>query len=155
MSQIFGRSVPNTEMEQGLASEVNVTKTARYWCFTWNNYTEDSLMRLRGSDYTLLCVGKEVASSGTKHLQGVIGLTSPQRMSKLKKLFGSSPHWEICRNLEASIKYCMKEGDYFFEDRRRRRGPRSADPTKVDREHINGEVDVVFKNIVSRIRTRL
>lgn len=105
--------------------------TARTWCFTWNNYTPDSEMNLQCSKYVYLLYGREVASTGTKHLQGLLVLPSPQRLSYLRKTYGSSAHWEVCRNYKASQVYCKKDGDFFERDLRQKRGPKSGEPVRV------------------------
>lgn len=111
----------------------NVTKTSRTWCFTWNNFNPYAELTLQNSNFKLLCYGREVGESGTPHLQGVIVLNSPQRLSWLKQKYGSRPHWEICKNLIASIKYCQKDGDFFFKDNRKKRGPKhKEDPVFRD-----------------------
>lgn len=131
--------------------------TSRTWCFTWNNYTEDSEMRLQSYNYKLLCYGREIASTGTKHLQGVIVLNIPQRLSHLKSSFGISPHWEVCKNLNASINYCKKDGDYFFFDRRQKRGPkpRTADPVRTQVTNMEEEVERIFREIVLKAKFSL
>lgn len=122
-------------------TSTNVTKTNRTWCFTWNNYTEDAEMRLQCSqNWTLLCYGREIAPSGTRHLQGVIILKDPQRMSFLKKEFGQVPHWEICENLHASINYCKKDKNFYFKDKRKKRGPKTGDPTPIPNRQPNEDL---------------
>lgn len=87
------------------------------WCFTVNNYVASDLNKLRNlvPSYLSYCVvGREVASTGTPHLQGYFELTSRRlRSAILKKLSLSSCHLEPRRGTQAdAIRYCMKDGDY-------------------------------------------
>lgn len=123
--------------------------TARTWCFTWNNYNSDSEMRLQNFDFKLLCYGRELSSTGTPHLQGVLVLQSPQRMTYLKSQFGSSPHWEVCRSLPASIAYCKKDGDFFFQDRRLKRGPKPKTGMKQPSQIVDPEkIDEIIEKMI-------
>lgn len=82
---------------------------SRSFCFTWNNPPEEPTFP--PSRY--LCYGKEIApSTGTPHLQGVIVFPSPRRLpAVIKQLKGC--HVEICHSVQASIKYCKKDGDFI------------------------------------------
>lgn len=88
---------------------------AKHWAFTLNNYTQADEDRLRnlGSEIDYLVAGREVGAGGTRHLQGHISLRSRKRLTQVKALIGSNPHVEIARNVNASIEYCKKDGDYF------------------------------------------
>jgi len=85
------------------------------WCFTVNNYTEDDVSRIEGlSDpVQYAIVGKEVGESGTPHLQGFIRFQSRVSMRVCKATIGGNPHVETTRNVNASIEYCKKDGNYF------------------------------------------
>lgn len=86
------------------------------WCFTLNNYVTDDINRLAeivpSGKAIYLIYGKEVGEHGTPHLQGVICATSRVRMAQIKRIIGNNPHVEIARNINASIQYCKKEGDW-------------------------------------------
>lgn len=84
---------------------------SRTWCFTLNNYEEDDIKRIKSIDFTRLVVGKEVAASGTPHLQGFVTLAKAARLTRMKRLHPKA-HWEVARSVEASVVYCKKEGDY-------------------------------------------
>lgn len=107
---------------------------SRSWCFTWNNYDDDAITLLKRQPFNYLIYGKETAASGTPHLQGTIVLSKPQRLSYFKKTYGKIPHWEICRNLAASINYCKKEHDYIEIDKRKKRGPKKNSYTLKERK---------------------
>ncbi len=85
---------------------------ARSWCFTWNNHTENDMAQLA---QTFLKIGtqkyfyqEEIGEEKTPHLQGVINFKNPIDFNSLKKI-SDKIHWEACKNLRASIKYCSKE----------------------------------------------
>jgi len=106
-------SVPTVPTENG---NIEHSPTPKYkYDFVWNNYTND--------DYNQVCqwaninckkavIGKEVGESGTPHLQGYISLKKKLRMTALVKvLVGAS--FRECRNEQALIDYCKKDGDYY------------------------------------------
>jgi len=83
----------------------------RTWCFTVNNWTESDLELLSAIPVTYIVHGKEVSASGTPHLQGYLTLRSPQRLSMMKK-YHPKAHWEPARSVEASKRYCKKDGNF-------------------------------------------
>lgn len=87
---------------------------ARHWAFTLNNYTTADLDRLsnniQGVDYLLF--GKEIASTGTPHLQGHISFSTRKRLTQVKDVVGRA-HVSIVRDLASNIEYCKKEGDFI------------------------------------------
>jgi len=100
------------------------SRTSRCWFFTWNNYPINAIPYLIGlfdAKYLSgLVVGREVGEEGTPHLQGVLALPTPRRMSALRSRFHSDGfenvcHWQITKNRKAAVKYCKKDGD--FEER--------------------------------------
>ncbi len=87
-----------------------------HWAFTWNNYPEDWLeivapnhKDLRGYIYA-----KEVGESGTPHIQGQISYIKKSRPLEGNK-WPAQIHWKKTINLKASIKYCVKDGDFVSE----------------------------------------
>jgi len=103
---------------------------AKIWCFTLNNYTDEDIERLSKlideKKATYLIYGKEVGAEGTPHLQGVIFFSKRLRLAQAKRLLGANLHVEIPRNLNASIQYCKKEGDWIeLGSRENNRGKRS------------------------------
>lgn len=100
-----------------------VSKT---WCFTLNNYSpleEQQISEMPGVSY--LIYGREVATTGTRHLQGYVTFATAKRLTGVRKL-NSRAHWEIARSVEASIRYCKKDGDFVEVDNRK---PRLRAPT--------------------------
>ena len=86
--------------------------SAKHWCFTLNNPTDDELGHLAvlvtigRLDY--LCYGKETSESGTPHLQGHLYRKTKARLGWLKRHVSSRAHWEVSRNYSQSILYCRK-----------------------------------------------
>lgn len=105
--------------------------TAKNWCFTLNNYSDEDIDRINGlvendARVSYLIYGKEVAESGTPHLQGFISCKKKSRLQLVKSLIGSNPHLETARNVNASIQYCKKEGEWVeFGSRGAGQGSRS------------------------------
>lgn len=85
---------------------------ARHWACTVNNYTDADLLSSLPAGVKYLIYGKEVASSGTPHLQVHVAFDRPKRLSQVSRLFVSSGHWSVARNVRASIEYCKKDGDF-------------------------------------------
>lgn len=89
---------------------------AKSWCFTWNNYDEDAVQFLQnlGPPVVYLIAGREVGESGTPHLQGFLRLEKRMLFRAVKRLLGNDTiHLEATRNIQASIEYCKKDGDFF------------------------------------------
>lgn len=90
---------------------------SKNWCFTLNNYTEDDVSRLKNlvstnSRISYIIFGKEVAETGTPHLQGFVSCKVKTRLINIKDILGSNPHLQPAKKVIASITYCKKEGDW-------------------------------------------
>lgn len=104
------------------ATEVELSDDSqkRRWCFTWNNYPEDTDIGgkvmwqeiLIASNPKFIFVGREIApTTGTKHLQGYIEFKGGKRLTTLKKI-DKGIHWSACKgNQKENIVYCSKSGD--------------------------------------------
>lgn len=81
----------------------------RNFCFTMNNYPDTSLVDSVHCKYIIY--GKEVAATGTKHLQGFVVFDNAKTLSAaIKTLPGC--HVEIAKTVEEAIEYCKKDGDF-------------------------------------------
>jgi len=98
----------NTNLQQ-------LSKRARRWCFTLNNYSEEEFGTLNTyfSTKSLYIIGKEVGESkNTPHLQGYAEFKSPMRLDSLKKV-NNRMHLENARgNRDENYTYCSKEGNF-------------------------------------------
>lgn len=85
---------------------------SKRWCYTINNYDPDDALVFLGTPCAYHIMGKEVGSSGTRHLQGYIIFESSKRLSGVKKIHPTA-HWEIALGTtDQNVKYCSKDGDY-------------------------------------------
>lgn len=82
---------------------------SRNFCFTTNNYDGTSFEDTVECAYIIY--GKEVAETGTPHLQGFISFRNAKSLSAVIKLM-KPRHVEAAVTITAAIEYCMKEGDY-------------------------------------------
>ncbi len=91
---------------------MNHSKRARSWCFTLNNYSEseiNTLTQLKNDlSINIFCFQEEIGKNNTPHLQGVLNFKNAKSFEYIKKI-NSRAHWEQCRSLKQSLKYCCKE----------------------------------------------
>jgi len=86
----------------------------KMWCYTVNNYDEDTDM----IDIDLvkyICVGKEVSASGTPHLQGFVIFKEAKTLAHCKEILPTA-HWAVKyrnSNPPQAANYCKKDGDFF------------------------------------------
>lgn len=86
----------------------------RNFCFTLNNYDPEDFDSLLSSDlFSYVIVGREIAASGTPHLQGYAELKKRTRFSTLKKCLPHGIHVERRKGTaQQAADYCRKDGDY-------------------------------------------
>lgn len=116
---------------------------AKKWCFTFNNYDENNEIKniidlLDPED--LYGIGKEVGEQGTRHLQGWIEFKNKCRPTSIIK-YTNKIHWEKMKgNIEESIKYCSKDGEYitnfFF--------PKLNPIINISKNDFNGFQEMVY-----------
>ena len=88
------------------------------WCFTLNNYDDESYTKVKEFCETdrvkYAVVGKETGETGTPHLQGFVILTAAQRLSFLRSHLSDRAHYEAALGSnEQAADYCKKDGDYW------------------------------------------
>lgn len=88
-------------------------KRVRSWCFTLNNYTKEDIAQLSHEIFQYqtqkICFQEEVGEEkNVAHLQGVIQFKEKKTLNGVKIILPKA-HWEVCRSLHASIKYCSKK----------------------------------------------
>jgi len=98
-----------------------MTRSAKNWCFTVNNYTDVEVQQLAQAATELLesesvlyvVYGKEVGDQGTPHLQGYASFPKRITMHQLKQQLKLRAHCEPAKGtpVQASS-YCKKDGDY-------------------------------------------
>jgi hypothetical protein len=115
---------------------------ARSWCFTFNNYSEEeyALVQQNLADAKGYVIGKEIGSSGSPHLQGVVWYNSQRYFSAMKKLLDKC-HIEQCKNLEASKNYCKKEKNFIT-------WPKETLPSLTWDEQYNAEMQSDYENVI-------
>jgi len=118
----------------------------RAWLFTINNPSSSDLPS-HWSPAPVYCVWQlERGVEGTPHLQGYLVLSSPRRLSYLKK-FDQTAHWEPRRGNHSQAKdYCTKEdtrveGPWTFGDEPVGQGKRN-DLESVKRQVDSGASDL-------------
>lgn len=111
----------------------NASSRHRAWCFTTNNYTDETLVLMRDLPCKYLVYGKEVSpTTGTPHLQGYVVLNSAKTRTALARLIPRS-NLEVARGDSLqNFTYCSKEGD-FIELGDRPRTPAERGQMEVDR----------------------
>lgn len=89
---------------------------ARHYAFTLNNYSSDDVNLLTAaadtSDVCYLIFGKEVAPSGTPHLQGHVYFDKRKSIRQAKTILAVGAHFTVARSIQHSVEYCKKDGDY-------------------------------------------
>lgn len=98
--------------------------SAKHWCFTINNYTNDDKQKLtdlwQGVDsgnptsaIRYLVWGEEVGEQGTPHLQGYISFLARRTFNYVKSTVGTRAHIEKAKGTPAQNReYCTKDGAY-------------------------------------------
>ena len=89
------------------------------WCFTINNYDDSDIAALEDAvtngTIIYVIIGKEVAESGTPHLQGFLHLPRKKAMGGVKRISTGlrRSHLERRRGtVDEAVEYCKKEGDF-------------------------------------------
>lgn len=86
---------------------------ARRWCFTINNYTEQSLLRLKQDlssiSINYAIIAKEIGENNTPHLQGFISFKERQRFTQMKKLMPTAHLEQAKGNDKQNEDYCKKQ----------------------------------------------
>ncbi|AUM61730.1 Rep [uncultured virus] len=86
----------------------------RHYCFTWNNWTEESKTLLSNYRFIRYCVyGEEIApTTGTPHLQGYMQLNKSKTMSAVCKALPGISLLEPSERAtdDQRITYCRKDG---------------------------------------------
>lgn len=86
---------------------------ARSWVFTFNNYTEDDVAKLKNYPCRYLVFGRELAPrTGTPHLQGYFTFKNAKAMNTLVKEFPGC-WFQVARGTATQNRtYCSKDSDF-------------------------------------------
>ncbi len=86
---------------------------ARSWFLTLNNYTDDDLVSLSHEKFfndlsvKRYIIQEECGENKTEHLQGCVQFNQQVAFSVLKEMHPRI-HWEACKDVIKSLKYCGK-----------------------------------------------
>lgn len=129
--------------------DANPNIQSRIWSFTINNWTEEDATRCR-DDLDKLCldlvIGSEVASTGTRHLQGCCRLRKPCRASAMRRLLPGA-HVEVTRNHAASMLYCRKDRSCLID--------RETATAQGKRTDLDGMVAVMKEGGLTLLKDRM
>lgn len=106
------------------------------WCFTFNNYTEEIVLKFQEIIKTKCKMGffnKEVApTTGTPHLQGYVQFHKKNRPCSVFPIGG---RWVSARgNQDHNFKYCAKEANETIEQMTFSTGYKIKKPLKIIKE---------------------
>ncbi|XP_052818373.1 uncharacterized protein LOC128244403 [Mya arenaria] len=101
------------------ARVIKQAASAKDWCFTLNNYTEEDCTTLEQLDVQYICYGREVGESGTPHIQGFVQMKKGIRMTALKKITPfHRAHLEKRRGTAPEARdYTSKDGEENWVER--------------------------------------
>jgi hypothetical protein len=142
--------------------------TSNRWCFTLNNYTAEEQQQykdlVQNDGVLALYVAKEVGSSGTPHLQGIISFKKTKRLSGVKTVLGTRAHVEKMFGTWNQAKtYCQKEGSEEFIDHDNRKQGKRTDIDDLKAAIVSNESEATiaddhfgawarYPNVVKRFR---
>jgi len=90
--------------------------SARHFQITINNWVAEEyriLIGLYPSTASYVVIGKETCpTSATPHIHAHVYLKTKTTANKVCSYFSRRPHVEIVKDVEASIAYCKKDGDF-------------------------------------------
>lgn len=87
-------------------------KRTRNYSFTLNNYVEEDIPHILSVECSYILMGKEVAASGTPHLQGTIVFKHAKTFTAAQHILHPRMHLEPTIDVWASIIYCKKDGNF-------------------------------------------
>lgn len=130
----------------------------RNFCFTANNYTDETIIMLENLEYKYICYGKEVGESGTPHLQGFIVFNNPRRLKSVIDIMPGC-HIEIAKTIDAAITYCQKDGDFTEDGTRpmnqKSKGDKGAEywDSVLEKAKTNRLLEIDSKTLISHYNT--
>jgi len=130
MASLFG--LDNIEAPVGLPAEVEAEPAnsalghprrqppsfrtnirARSWVFTFNNYTEEDIVKIKSYPCRYMVFGRELApTTGTPHLQGYFNFKNAKAFSTLVKEFPGCWFHVADGTAAQNREYCSKDADF-------------------------------------------
>lgn len=99
--------------QKGLTTITKLMAKGDRWVFTYNNYTQDGIDKLKAfaeANATYLMYEHEVGEQGTKHLQGLFLTKEEWEFTKLKAMIPEQIHLEKMKGTTRQARnYCMKD----------------------------------------------
>jgi len=84
----------------------------RNWVFTLNNPNDDEIAACKDVPSRYTCLGFEVGSKGTPHIQGCYVFRQPQTIVRMRKILPRA-HWEAMQGTPRQASdYCKKDGNF-------------------------------------------
>lgn len=89
----------------------NMNSTSKCWCITINGtHNVDHLNNVKNWEY--LVAGKEIAKSGTRHLQCFVIYKTRTKFSTVKRQLPTAHIERMMGTSQQAADYCMKDGNY-------------------------------------------
>ena len=101
----------SSNSSKGILSNTKQIPPSKNWVFTLNNYKQSDIDFIINIDKNIVpkyIFQEEIGESGTPHLQGYLQFKDKKRPLSIFKDDLKGAHWEKCRHIAASIKYCKK-----------------------------------------------
>lgn len=97
------------KIKNNYKKESPVTKSkkdvvSKTWAYTLNNYNDQEIRNLSFWEVSKHRCAKEIASTGTKHLQGAVTFKAAKRYTTVVKLL-TRAHWEVAKSMDPAT-YC-------------------------------------------------
>lgn len=89
----------------------------KFWCYTINNYDENSSIKKLEDKCTYYVEAKEVGEKGTPHLQGFVCFKKQMRFETLRRLLPGAHLENKSKNstFKQASEYCKKPGNEYIE----------------------------------------
>jgi len=109
-------------------------------CFTFNNYTQETLLAARGAvgqaGIKYICWGLEVGEQGTPHMQGYIQ-ANQDKYKRLMKVIGDCWMGKQKGDSKEAVDYTKKEGDWIeFGSYEHIEAPKARQGQRVDHDNV-------------------
>jgi len=109
-------------------------------CFTFNNYTQETLLKARGAvgqaGIKYIAWGIETGEAGTPHMQGYIQ-ANQDKYARLMKVIGSCHMEKQKGDSKQALDYCKKDGDFVeFGTYEHIESPKKRQGQRVDHDKV-------------------